>query len=247
MMKGKSFLRFSFKKFVAVGLSCMMFLQCSNLSFAGDNQSNVKQLCIKGVNYTITESTDSNGNKNVLVSGGGEKASVVNDGNTLKLTSVKNGVSKCMNIPIDKCQNKKADPANSDVSRCDLFWNYSYDYDTDVRPDTGMWWFLRSGDDNGSWSGCDYNKSLVRDYAYEFCSNVRNLDNKECNAAAVSGAYAGAIAAAIAAAGPTAGVSAIVAVVAAILGGIEIASAWVEAYNASLDCNQTFIRLKQSL
>ena len=39
MMKGKNFLRFSFKKFVAVGLSCVMFLQCSSLSFAGEHKN----------------------------------------------------------------------------------------------------------------------------------------------------------------------------------------------------------------
>ena len=246
MMKGKSFLRFSFKKFVAVGLSCMMFLQCSNLSFAADSQSNVKQLCFKGVNYTITESTDSNGNKNVLVSGGGEKASVVNDGNTLKLTSVKNGVSKCMNIPIVKSYNKKVAQANGLENYNTKYWGYGYTYNTDLHPNFGMNWGLSSGN-RGTWCGFDNNNSSTRDYAYEFCSNVRNLNNKQTDAIAKSGEDAVAIGAAIAAAGVTAGTAAIVAVLATFVLSIRAVNAWLAACDAACDCNQSFTRVKQSL
>ncbi|WOO35789.1 geobacillin-26 family protein [Anaerocolumna sp. AGMB13020] len=227
-----------FKRYFAMLMAIVITLSSSISASAATNNSSID---IEGVTYKLEETINDDGSKTVTVIGNGEINTITNDGEFLHVNTETVDASSSKSYLIDI--NYDDNTAARYTAKYSLYWNYNYYYDQS--PPYGMFWYLESGNDNGTWTGYDYGESNLRDQAYDFCTNVRALDTAQWAASAASGASAGSIAAAIASAGPTAGIGAIIGVVAAILAGGVAVAEWVAAYNCSLDCNQSFQRVKQ--
>jgi hypothetical protein len=206
-----------------------------------------QKVVFDGVTYTISEGYEGD-TKVVKVTGGGEESIVKLTADTMEIKDT--GAKQSTKFKIDdslSAVKPTAGASKTTASKYSLYWNYSYYYSDSRINTSGMYFSLSSGNTYGRWAGFDSKNLVARDKAYEFCSEVRDLDSNLWAASAASGASAGAIAAAIASAGPTAGIGTIIGIVAAILaGGVAIAE-WVAAYNSSLDCNQLFLQFKHAL
>ncbi len=168
MMKGKSFLRFSFKKVVAVGLSCMMFLQCSNLSFAGEND---KIKTYEDANVRICSGLEDLGyveakydkNSKILVQR-------IFDPNTHKLISEQT-------FDLNKNFNEKTKASQTNLGLSRYTWcGYNFWEDTDPKINM-IYCEIHGGNNKGVMLDMGSREAIKN--AYEFADVVEDIANSE--------------------------------------------------------------------
>ena len=167
-MKRRNFLRFSFKKFVAVGLSCMMFLQCSSLSFAGENDriktyedSNVR-ICsgLEDCGYVVC--TFDKKTKKLE-----QKITDPKTGALLSLNTF--DLSKKYTTSLDRSQTKLGQRRNT--------WS-GYKYWTDTDPKINMIYCeIHGGNNKGVYLDIGSKESIKT--AYEFADIVEDIGDEE--------------------------------------------------------------------
>lgn len=170
-----------FKKFVSLLMTYIMALSFSLSVMA--NEGLVYTVDIDGIKYQIQEKYDLNADKIVQVIGNNEEITVLNDGKFLNINVSSIKAKTHDKKYVIEIQEEQPNVDRRSVYKSSLYWNYSYLYSAYSR-DT--YWSLSSGNDSGSWSGFVDNRTTAEDYAYDFCSSVRELDSAQWAAGGVA-------------------------------------------------------------
>lgn len=231
------------KRLICCLLVCTMITGASESVSAAERENVTKtDIVIDGQSYTIEEWYEGD-TKIVNVVNGNSSTFVVLNEEELQIY----GKDMAVELSIEEVEESIIGvSARTTASNSSLFWGYSYYYSDSSYDRYGMYFKLEAGEDD-SWSGFDKHNEDARDIAYDFCTEVRELNSQQAVAVAASGASAASIAAGIASAAPTGGVGAIVGVVAAFLSGGVAVAEWVSAWNTSLNCDQLFLEFTQEI
>lgn len=222
------------KKVISLILACTMLFTLSlpaSASELSDSQSYTFE--DDGITYTVTISTDEEGNRTATVVDDHSVSTAVKRGDEIIVT-VDDGVS------VQTYSNKDVPPkpsVNAVTQAKSPYWNFSYYRDTDTPSGNGWYWYLVC--DEGMCTEYDRNNATARSYANAFKTNVDNMISDFARAHLQFGVEI--IASGLAGVTFSAGIGAIIAALAVVGVNVIPGSPVWDAYDEAQEANNNYL------